>query len=177
MLDIRSIGLKYVKPNAIWIAPFLEAKASWYCPLGIYNKSPGFNVTWSINFPALLSLSSGLILKTGWLIGQFSISFYDGNTNELFLIRDRLGQKPLFYTHNNNEIVFGSNLKSLVLMNKEYVIDSNSLGEFLDLGVVTSPKTIFKNFYKLQPSEFIIFDLNTYQVKTQIKRGCWCWYC
>ena len=65
------------------------------------------------------------------LIGQFSISFYDGNTNELFLIRDRLGQKPLFYTYNNNEIVFGSNLKSLVLMNKEYVIDSNSLGEFL----------------------------------------------
>ncbi len=103
------------------------------------------------------------------LVGQFSISFFDANSNELFLIRDRLGQKPLFYTHNSNEILFGSNLKSLITMNKEYTIDQESLVEYLDLGVVTSPKTIFKNFYKLEPSEFLIFDLNTYQVKTQKK--------
>ncbi len=103
------------------------------------------------------------------LVGQFSISFYDANSNELFLIRDRLGQKPLFYTYNSNEILFGSNLKSLVMMNKEYRIDPDSLGEYLDLGVVTSPRTIFKDYYKLQPSEFLVFDLNTYQVKTQKK--------
>ena len=103
------------------------------------------------------------------LVGQFSISFYDANSNELFLIRDRLGQKPLFYTYNSNEILFGSNLKSLIMMNKEYRIDADSLGEYLDLGVVTSPRTIFKDYYKLQPSEFLVFDLNTYQVKTQKK--------
>ena len=103
------------------------------------------------------------------LVGQFSISFYDANSNELFLIRDRLGQKPLFYTYNSNEILFGSNLKSLIMMNKDYRIDLDSLGEYLDLGVVTSPKTIFKDYYKLQPSEFLVFDLNTYQVKTQKK--------
>ena len=103
------------------------------------------------------------------LVGQFSISFYDANSNELFLIRDRLGQKPLFYTYNSNEILFGSNLKSLIMMNKEYRIDPDSLGEYLDLGVVTSPRTIFKDYYKLQPSEFLVFDLNTYQVKTQKK--------
>ena len=53
-------------------------------------------------------------------------------------------------------------------MNKEYE-SFNSLGEYLDLGVVTSPRTIFKDYYKLQPSEFLVFDLNTYQVKTQKK--------
>tara|TARA_B100001287_G_C22686114_1_gene533748 strand:- start:1407 stop:3215 length:1809 start_codon:yes stop_codon:yes gene_type:complete len=103
------------------------------------------------------------------LIGQFSISFFNANSNELFLIRDRLGQKPLFYTYNNKEILFGSNLKSLVMINKDYKIDSNSLGEFLDLGVVTSPKTIFKDFYKVNPAEFLIFDLNNYRIKSQNK--------
>ena len=55
------------------------------------------------------------------------------------------------------------------MINKDYKIDSNSLGEFLDLGVVTSPKTIFKDFYKVNPAEFLIFDLNNYRIKSQNK--------
>ena len=63
--EIKSIGLKYVSPKAICIAPFLEAKASWYWPLGIYNKSPGFILIWLTSFPDLLILSSALYSKTG----------------------------------------------------------------------------------------------------------------
>ncbi len=103
------------------------------------------------------------------IIGQFSISFLDANKNELTLIRDRLGQKPLFYSLRNNEILFGSNLKSLIMDRKEYKIDPNSLKEYIDLGVVTSPNTLFKYFYKLRPSEIITFDLDTYTVKNKIK--------
>ncbi len=103
------------------------------------------------------------------LIGQFSISFLDLNKNELTLIRDRLGQKPLFYSLTNNEILFGSNLKSLIMERKDYEIDATSLKEYIDLGVVTSPNTIFKDFYKLRPSEIITFDLNTYTIKNKSK--------
>ena len=46
------------------------------------------------------------------LVGQFAITFFDGNNNELTLIRDRLGQKPLFYFYNQTSLIFGSNLKS-----------------------------------------------------------------
>ena len=50
------------------------------------------------------------------LIGQFSIIFIDNNSNKLFLIRDRLGQKPLFYNYQDSKITFGSNLKSLATL-------------------------------------------------------------
>ena len=51
------------------------------------------------------------------LIGQFSIFFLNINNNKVFLIRDRLGQKPLFYKITNSNIVFGTNLKSLLRSN------------------------------------------------------------
>ena len=47
------------------------------------------------------------------LVGQFSITFVDLNLNKIFLIRDRLGQKPLFYSINDENLYFGSNLKVL----------------------------------------------------------------
>ena len=44
--------------------------------------------------------------------------FFDINVQKVFLIRDRLGQKPLFYTYNEEELVFSSSLKSLSLLEK-----------------------------------------------------------
>ena len=74
-------------------------------------------------------------------IGQFSIVFLDHNLEKVYLIRDRFGQKPLFYFIDNNNISFSSNLKSLIRLNK-FNLDNDSIDEFLNLGVVTSPNTI-----------------------------------
>lgn len=104
------------------------------------------------------------------LVGQFSISFFDGNLNELTLIRDRVGQKPLFYGYDKLNLFFGSNLKSLILAKGENKLNQKSLYEFLELGVVTSPNTIFENFYKVEPGQIIVFDLNKeFKIKTKYK--------
>ena len=94
------------------------------------------------------------------LIGQFSIFFLDHNSAKAYLIRDRLGQKPLFYFIDNNNLSFSSNLKSLIKLNNKYDLDNNSINEFLNLGVVTSPHTIFENHYKVEPGQIIEIDLN-----------------
>ena len=89
------------------------------------------------------------------VIGQFSIVFFDYKKNLIFLIRDRLGQKPLFYSFQDESLVFGSNLKSIVNLTNNRKINQNSVSEYLNIGVVTSPNTIFENIYKVKPAEII----------------------
>ena len=93
------------------------------------------------------------------VIGQFAIVFFDFNKNNIYLIRDRLGQKPIFYKSGKNNLNFSSNLKSLISLNKKYTIDETSLFTYLDLGVVPSPKTIIKDIYKVKPGEVIKFKI------------------
>jgi asparagine synthase (glutamine-hydrolysing) len=92
------------------------------------------------------------------LVGQFSIVFIDKLKNEITLIRDRTGQKPLFFSLNKNTIYFGSNLISVSNMSKNNEINQNSLEEFLNLGVVTSPNTLYDNVFKVKPGEVITFN-------------------
>tara|TARA_B100001248_G_scaffold178756_1_gene135865 strand:- start:1228 stop:3039 length:1812 start_codon:yes stop_codon:yes gene_type:complete len=102
------------------------------------------------------------------LIGQFSIFFLDHNSEKAYLIRDRLGQKPLFYYIDNNNFSFSSNLKSLIKLNNKFDLDNGSINEFLNLGVVTSPNTIFKNHHKVEPGQIIEIDvIKNFHKKTE----------
>ena len=94
------------------------------------------------------------------VIGQFSIVFFDYKRNLIFLIRDRLGQKPLFYSLQEQGFIFGSNLKSVANLSKNKKINKNSIYEYLNIGVVTSPNTIYENVYKLKPAEIIEFEIS-----------------
>ncbi len=89
------------------------------------------------------------------LIGQFAFVFIDFNLMKFYLIRDRLGQKPLFYSINDKSISFSSNLRSLVNISGQSSIDYSSLSDYINYGVIPSPKTLFKNVYKLKPAEVI----------------------
>ena len=89
------------------------------------------------------------------LRGQFSIFFLNKKENTCYLIKDRLGQKPLYYNLENNSISFGSNLKSLIKLNKNYVLDDENINEYFRYGAVAEDKTIFKNYYKVLPAEII----------------------
>lgn len=108
----------------------------------------------------LIGLSKYGVKFISDLVGQFAIAFFDFNIRKLFLIRDRIGQKPLYYHTQKNLISFSSNLKSLANIIDGTTVDFNSVEEYLSIGVVTSPMTIFKNIYKVNPGELIEFDLN-----------------
>ena len=99
------------------------------------------------------------------VVGQFAIVFFDFNKNNVYLIRDRLGQKPLFYSSLLDSFSFSSNLKSLIALNKDKSIDETSLFTYLDLGVVPSPKTIIKNLYKVKPGEIVKFEFRNNKFK------------
>ena len=103
------------------------------------------------------------------IIGQFAIFYLDKTKGVIFLARDRLGQKPLFYSKTDNKFTVSSNLKSLVKLNTNFYVDEESLSEYLETGVISSPKTLFKNIYKLRPAEIIEVDIeNNYKIKKNL---------
>lgn len=104
------------------------------------------------------------------MVGQFSIVFYESISKKIILVRDRLGQKPLFYGNDNSEVVFGSNLISVAKELKKNHIKKESYDDFLNYGVVPSPNTIFKDVFKVKPGEIVSFvfkidGISTYKEK------------
>ncbi|MGD2118809.1 MAG: amidotransferase 1, exosortase A system-associated [Chromatiales bacterium] len=85
--------------------------------------------------------------------GMFAFAIWDRNQKTLFLARDRLGVKPLYYALlPNGELVFASELKALMVhpqFNK--VIEPTAVEEYFSFGYVPEPKTIFKDVWKLPP--------------------------
>lgn len=95
------------------------------------------------------------------LIGQFSFVFCDLKNNEILISRDRTGQKPLFFSNYNGSLMFSSNLSSLSNLTNSIRLNEESINEFLSIGVVTSPNTIYKNINKVEPGSYIKFKFES----------------
>ncbi|MCW8914469.1 MAG: asparagine synthase (glutamine-hydrolyzing) [Magnetovibrio sp.] len=91
-------------------------------------------------------------------IGMFAFALWDRDTQTLTLARDRLGIKPLFWTHQNGCLVFGSELKAIRasnLINEQ--IDRSALASYLRHAYVPTPHTIFENVHKLEPGHILTY--------------------
>lgn len=91
--------------------------------------------------------------------GMFAFALWDRKQRELVLARDRLGEKPLYYTQQNGKFIFGSELKCLEV-NPDFRrdIDPQALGEFFKYNNVPAPLTIYRNTYKLLPAHYLIWS-------------------
>jgi len=87
------------------------------------------------------------------LRGMFAFAIWDRDKQALFLARDRLGIKPLYYSElKNGQFIFSSELKALKEhpeLSKE--IDPTAIEEYFGFGYIPDPKTIYKGVYKLEP--------------------------
>ena len=89
--------------------------------------------------------------------GMFAFAIWDRNRETLFLARDRLGIKPLFYALlPDGTFVFGSELKALKVHDRlPREIDPTTVEEYFAFGYVPEPKTIYKGVYKLPPGHHL----------------------
>ena len=99
------------------------------------------------------------------LRGQFSIFFLNKLENKAYLIRDRIGQKPLYYNITKNRLVFSSNLNSITSLSSDLKINYKNLAQYFKYGVIGKNNTLFENFYKLQPAEVIKFHFTNSEIK------------
>ncbi len=94
------------------------------------------------------------------LRGQFAIFFLDEINKKAYLVRDRVGQKPLYYYNDNKTLIFSSSLFPLLSLNKSFKVNEIEIYNYLNYGVINSPETMFENFYKVSPSEIIEFSFS-----------------
>jgi asparagine synthase (glutamine-hydrolysing) len=83
---------------------------------------------------------------------MFSIALWDGPAQRLFLARDRLGVKPLYYADRQGVFLFGSEPKALLqhpLVTRE--LDFDAISQYLTFNAVAAPRTLFRDIRKLQP--------------------------
>lgn len=93
------------------------------------------------------------------LRGMYAFAIYDGRNRSLWLARDRLGKKPIFYTRIGGSFAFSSSLHGLTLLpGFDRSVSLESVDLFLSLGYIPSPKTIFRNTRKLQAGHELIVD-------------------
>lgn len=85
--------------------------------------------------------------------GMFAFAIWDRNKKTLFIARDRLGIKPLYYSIlSTGQLVFASELKALMLIPElDRSMDSQAIEDYFSFGYIPEPKTIFKNTSKLLP--------------------------
>ena len=80
------------------------------------------------------------------LHGMFAFAVWDQKEKLLFCARDRTGEKPFYYAHINNSFIFASELKSLLVWPElKKVLDQQSILNFLSLGFIPEPRTIWSS--------------------------------
>jgi len=96
------------------------------------------------------------------LQGMFAYSLWDKKDNTLFIARDRLGIKPLYYSClDNGDIIFGSEMKTLLAhpgLSRE--INYQAVEDYFAFGHIPEPKSILKNVHKLQAGHTLLLDIN-----------------
>lgn len=99
------------------------------------------------------------------LNGFFSFAFYDKNNNELLLVRDRFGEKPLYYSYYNSQLFFSSELNGLTSFPIPKNIHHQALSLYLQFSYIPAPYTIFESCKKLEPGYFIKISSNQFELK------------
>ena len=105
------------------------------------------------------------------LSGMFAISLIDKKNEKLYLIRDRTGEKPLYYGFDRSNFFFSSELKALKENKKiNFKLNELALAKYFKFGYVPSPLSIYQNVFKLEPGSFLELnyknrDFSTYNIK------------
>ncbi|MBI9067551.1 MAG: asparagine synthase (glutamine-hydrolyzing) [Salinivirgaceae bacterium] len=153
----------------------------------IYNYR---EIAKELNFNAKTTSDTEVILEAfeKWgpdfvnrLNGMFAIAIYKISENKLYLFRDRIGIKPLFYYLVDGQLAFASELKAITKLfhfkqNKH--INQSAINKFLHLGYIPAPETIYSKVYKFPQGNYAVFDgaeLNFteyWNSSKQIKANC-----
>jgi asparagine synthase (glutamine-hydrolysing) len=91
--------------------------------------------------------------------GMFAFALWDANRQRLWLARDRLGIKPLFYTHRPHRLLFGSEIKAILCdPSVDRRLDYEALSYYLAFNYTTAPHTLFANVRQLLPGHYLLVD-------------------
>jgi len=100
------------------------------------------------------------------LNGMFAICIIDLNKEQIYLARDRMGIKPLYYYQNENIFMFASEIKAF-LFNAAFTpeLETSNMGEYSKFGHIFGSETLLKNVFNVEPGQFIVYKNNSIKKK------------
>ena len=133
-----------------------------------FNFDPDFHFRSGTDTEVILQAFAGYgVNAVKHLNGMFAFAIYDKKEEELYLFRDRLGIKPLYYYWDGNNFAFASEVKSLKKIAKlNLQVDYSVIPQYLHLGYIPAPYSIYENCYKLEPGHYLKISKNSFE-KTQ----------
>ena len=100
------------------------------------------------------------------LRGMFSFAIWDCKKETLFLARDRIGKKPLYYYYDEKRLIFASEIKSILEDNSvKKQINYEAFYDYFKYLYVPDPKTIYNNIHKLEPGHFLFCSKHKFEKK------------
>lgn len=106
--------------------------------------------------------------------GMFALALWDREARQLWLARDRLGEKPLYYGWQNDVFMFASELKALRIHPAfRSEIDRDALASYMRTGYVEAPRSIFRDMRKLMPGTFLSLPVQTFQCSLREPQSYW----
>ncbi|MFN3550200.1 MAG: asparagine synthase (glutamine-hydrolyzing) [Endomicrobiia bacterium] len=100
------------------------------------------------------------------LYGMFAFAVWDTEKKQLFLARDRLGIKPLYYAIIDGNLIFASEIKSILCChNVSKEINIAALDQYLTFLYIPSPQTIFNNIYQLPQAHYLVYRQKKIEIK------------
>ncbi len=111
------------------------------------------------------------------LNGAFSLAIYNKKRDELILVRDKFGSKPLFYYYSDNEFIFSSELNDIIECGIKKEINNIALNTYFALTYIPAPYTIYKNVNKVEAGNYVKLENNTvnkkkyYNFSEKVKRS------
>ena len=129
--------------NYVELKEELAAKGHVFKTLSDSEVVPHLYEEYGINFISKLN-------------GQFAIALWDGDKQELYLIRDRFGILPLFYWHSSEQLVFASEIKAILeFPGVPAELDARALEELFRFWTTVPPMTMFKGIREVLPGHYL----------------------
>lgn len=94
------------------------------------------------------------------LNGMFAIAIHDKKLEKTYIIRDRLGEKPMYYTKTNKDFLFASEIKSILSQDIKCQVNDDGIELFLKLGFCPPPLTCFENILQVLPGHYLEISAN-----------------
>ncbi len=95
--------------------------------------------------------------------GIFAFAIWDTQESELFLSRDPIGVKPLYYFHHGDQFIFSSEIKAILEHAIPRILDQQACNNYFRLGYVPAPLTMFSNVYKFPPAHYGLFKNGSFE--------------
>jgi asparagine synthase (glutamine-hydrolysing) len=99
------------------------------------------------------------------LRGMFALAIWDERKKKLFLARDRIGQKPLYYSMRGGHFLFGSEIKALLACGVCSGLNLGALDLFFKNQFISGPETIYEDIQSLPPAHYMVIDRRRSEIK------------